>query len=493
MEQIEIYYEIHRAVYNSCTTLLVACCFVMWIKPFMAEHVKVWHVGAVYAMVMFAGDFLPVYFEPMVVYGVAMFAAFLAMRRRDGEYVSQKLFLAVTFFCIRWQAWRVVSFIGNERLLLEVYLFPAKDERFWFGLTVVDSLIDGLLGFLLMYGEVRCLLWSYGCRKERMSGKEFLLLLTPSASSVFFYGMFRYYNYVYERDAGKSPFDLYGAYDLFMLVSAVFSFVTIFVMTYVYRQWMNEQEEDKRKEVYARQVQDLENHIAEVERLYRNMRRLRHDMGNCLMTLEQLYARGEYEEAERYADALKREIEENSSDVASGNPVTDVILSGKKREMEEKDIAFTCDFHYPKSGTVNAFDVSIILNNALDNAMEAVEVERTAGDFVDIAKNDSYVIKSDGADSQAGRMGSVPHIALSSCLMKNMYIIEVTNSYAGELMIDASSGLPISSKAGDGHGFGLANIRHTARKYYGDIEFGKEVCEGEERFVLRVMMQLVQN
>lgn len=37
----------------------------------------------------------------------------------------------------------------------------------------------------------------------------------------------------------------------------------------------NEQEEDKQREIFSRQMQDLESHIAEVERLYRDMRSLR--------------------------------------------------------------------------------------------------------------------------------------------------------------------------------------------------------------------------
>ena len=40
------------------------------------------------------------------------------------------------------------------------------------------------------------------------------------------------------------------------------------------------------------------------------------------------------------------------------------------------------------------------------------------------------------------------------------------------------------------YGFGLASIRHAARKYLGDIEIRKEICEGEECCVLRVMLQI---
>ena len=138
--------------------------------------------------------------------------------------------------------------------------------------------------------------------------------------------------------------------------------------------------------------------------------------------------------------------------------------------MEEKGIHFECDFHYPQTGGIDAFDVSIILNNGLSNAIEAMERESAAW------------------QEQAER--EMTFVSLESRLVKNMFMIELVNSYRGELQIDEASGLPFTSKPGAGHGFGLANIRHVARKYYGDVEIGKEIREGRSCCVLRVMLQL---
>ena len=472
MDRLDLCYEVATIIYDICTTLFGAYCFVLWVKPFMADGKKARHVGILYAVGMLAGSLAPFYINAMFAYSIIIFAAFLVMGRIDRGYAAQKLFLAVTFFCVRWQSWRVVACISNETYLLTKYLFQSTDGMVWFRIYAIRLIVEGIIGCILMYSAVRSLLWSYGSRREHMNAKELLLLIMPSVSGVFAYGVFRYYNYVYERDSGRSPFDLYGSYDCIILLYSVICFITIFVMTYVFRQWKNEQEEDKRRKVFSSQMYDLERHITEVERLYRDMRMLRHDMGNHLMTLEELYGQGEYKEAEKYAGALKREIQETSPDSKSGNPVTDVILSGRKKEMEEKGISFDCEFHYPPSETVNAFDISIILNNALTNAIEAVERER----------------ESDAAcEAEEGQM---PCIKLFSYCMKNMYIIEVSNRCDKELILDPSSGLPQTNKSGEGHGFGLANIRHVARKYYGDIEIGKEVAEGEQRCVLRVMMQL---
>lgn len=466
MDRIELYYEVAATCYMIFTTLFMAYCFAVWIRPFMPDGSRTWISGGVYAGTMLFFDWVPFYINGMLVYGIALFLAFFVMIRQDRGCIAQKLFLAVTFFCVRWQSWRIVSCVSNEVYLLTEHLFSAENDMFWFRVYAVRSVAEAEIGCLLMYGAVKCLHWSYGCSREEMEAKEFLLLVMPSVLGLFAYGVYRYYNYVYERDSGKSPFDLYGSYDLMILFYSVVCFVTIFVMTYVFRQWKNEKEEEKQGEILSKQMQDMKSHIAEVERLYRDMRSLRHDIGNHMMTLEQLYGQGEYEEAGEYAKALKKQLQEVSPDVASGNPVTDVILSGRKKEMEEKGILFDCDFHYPKSEAVNAFDISIILNNALANAVEAVERERK------------------------GNAGKTVRVWLCSYRMKNMYIIEVANSYTGKLKLNASDGLPVTVKSGDGHGFGLANIRRVVQKYYGDIETGKEMYKKEECFVLRVMIQI---
>lgn len=465
MSLSERYYEIALWVYEIVVTCFAAYSLVVWTRPFLSRPKRAWTAGCVYAGMMFFLDLLPFSFNVMLVYGTAVFAAFLVTGCLERECLAQKLFLAVTFFCVRWQSWRIVSCVSNEMLLLTGNLFSNKSELFLFWMFALRVAGDALLGCLIMYGMIRLLLWSYGTRREQMNVREFLLLVVPSVSGVFSYGVFRYFNYIYERDAGKSPFDLYGSYDLMILLYSVICFVVILVTTYVFRQWKNEKEEETRREVFLRQMQDLRSHIAQVEHLYSDMRSLRHDLRNHLTTLEQLYGRGAYEEARAYARSLVGEVREASFDEESGNPVTDVILSGRKREMQDRGIRFDCEFRFPQDGTVDAFDISIILNNALENALEAIEREQTA-----CAGEDACV-------------------SLSSRRVKNMYLIEVANSFAGELPVCAD-GLPVTSKSGEGHGFGLANIRRVAKKYYGELEIGTRVCGGERLCVLRVMLQL---
>ncbi len=448
--------------------LITSFCCMVWTKPFLNRREKAWLAGGAYAITMAILNAIPLYINAMLAYLIGALALFLMMCLTDREYIAQKVFLAVTFFCLRWQAPRIVIYIGSEIDWIVTRSFATAGETFWIYWAILYMLLFHGFRFLLLYGAVKCTLWAYGQKREHMDSRELLLLSIPSVANIVFYGVIRYYNYIYNRDSGKDLYDLHGSFNLIMLLFTLFCFAIILVMTYVFRQWKTQQEEDRQREIFSTQMADLQSHISEAERLYQDLRSLRHDMGNHLMTLESLYAEGAYAEAGQYAENLRKEMQDISGDIASGNPVTDVILSNRKKEMEEKGIAFVCDFHYPMTESVNSFDVSIILNNALSNAIESIGRE-----FPDSDKT--------------------AHISLTSKREKNIYLIEITNSYTGALDKDRETDLPRSVKSGEGHGLGLLSIRHAARKYLGDIEIGKEIYEGEERCVLRVMLQITED
>lgn len=468
MNNLDQYYEILNHIYSLTTMLLTSYCYAFLIRPFLSDKSscrlqksRIWLVSATYAGIMLFLQYMPYYINVMLAYGIGISGAFLVMCLLDPVYISQKLFLSISFFSLRWQVWRIVGQISLIPSLFYVRLFADKDEAFWFRLSIMDCVRDALTGFLLMFGSVWFLLKVYGKKQEHMKMRELLILVIPSLSGICAYAMILFYYGAYTNALEQASLSVKIGYEMLIAIYAVICYATNLTIVWLFRQWKTEQEEDRRREIFSRQMQDLKSHISEAERLYKDMRNLRHDMGNHLMTLKQLYAQGESEEAGAYAAALQEQMQTASCKIASGNPVTDVILSDRKKEMDEKGIAFTCDFHYPANSEINAFDISIILNNGLSNAIEAAEREN----FPDT------------------------HIFLSSYRRKNMYIIEIANSFTGELKTDEKSGLPVTTKEGEGHGFGLSSIRHAARKYLGDIEIGREIYHQEKCCVLRVMLQ----
>lgn len=474
MNVLDPYYELAGNIYTFTVILITAYCYASLLKPFLSDESfgrlqksRVWLVAATYACIMLCLHFMPYYINVMLAYGIGIFGAFFVMCLLNPVCIRQKLFLSVTFFSLRWQVWRIIGQTGLVWTPLTIRLFASRDEMFWFRHFIVECVGDALAGFFLMYAGVQFLLKVYGKKQEHMTTRELLLLLIPSLSGICAYAMILFYYNAYTSVLEQAALSEKIGYEMLILVYAIICYATNLAIIWLFRQWKNEHEEDKQREIFSRQMQDLESHIAETERLYKDMHTLRHDMGNHLMTLRHLYAQGESEAAEAYAATLQEQIQSAPSGISSGNPVTDVILSDRKKEMVEKGIAFSCDFHYPADSGINAFDISIILNNGLANAIEAIERE--------------------GSDSSA------PHVFLCSYRTRNMYVIEMSNTYAGELKTDGPNGLPTSTKGGEGHGFGLRSIRQAARKYLGDMEIKKETVDGRECCVLRVMLQITTN
>ena len=100
----------------------------------------------------------------------------------------------------------------------------------------------------------------------------------------------------------------------------------------VYQHIKKRQLDKRQEELLQGQIENMKHYISEVEKLYGSIRTLRHDMGNHMMTLEHLYEKREYDEAGKYAAKLQEEFGSTGWKVKSGNPVTDVILTEKKKE-----------------------------------------------------------------------------------------------------------------------------------------------------------------
>ena len=197
----------------------------------------------------------------------------------------------------------------------------------------------------------------------------------------------------------------------------------------------------------------IQQHIRQVEYLYQDIRSIKHDMANHLLTLERLYAGNKAAEAKAYSAELSAAFSEAAGELRTGNPVTDVILQEQKNEAQNRNLEFHSAFQYPSGTTVNAFDVSIILNNALQNAVEY----------------------------------AVQYVDIRAYRKNNAYIIEVKNDFAESLKWDTESGLPATSKQReDGHGYGLSNIRRVAGKYAGDLD----ITINQDEFCLTVLLML---
>lgn len=429
--------------------------FGKFVCPYIKKKKGAVAVSIVYITIMLVLYMIPPQIDNFSAYLIGVIAAFLAMYVEDRRNIYQKIFLAITFFSIRWLTVAMAARLDD--LVTKALVFRNMSaEKVWlqYGLYVGTRVLDIVLCIAFIAVAIGLINKAYIYKKDEMSVKEMVMLIIPSLVGVTGYGILQYYLMIYERDTGKNLIDTYGFYGALSFLHYLISIVAILVVIVMFQNWKEMQEEQRGQELVLNQISDMKKHIEEVEKSYRDIRSMRHDMGNHIQTLEHLVAHNNMDDATEYLEHLKNEWDEVSPEIKTGSPVIDVILMEKLREAKERQIRFLSDFHYPQNTKLNAFDLSVIMNNALNNCMENVS-------------------------------GDDPYISISSFRKNSIFMITIKNSFVGHLNF-GDSDLPETTKSGREHGMGLNNIRRVARMYMGDISLE----QGNEEVILSIMMQV---
>lgn len=180
--------------------------------------------------------------------------------------------------------------------------------------------------------------------------------------------------------------------------------------------------------------------VEEARRHYAEISTLHHDMRHYLTTAAKLISDGNALEAQKYIEALvKEKIEPLGGGTNTGSVVIDAVLNNitaicRKNNIETK---FLIDSRFEG---INETDISVLLSNAPDNA-----VNGCAG-------------------------AAEPRIELViGTRMAFTYII-VRNSIRASVLSN-NSALATNKSDKSLHGFGIDPMRHIAEKYDGSIEF----------------------
>lgn len=429
--------------------------FGKFVCPYIKKKKGAVAVSIVYITIMLVLYMIPPQIDNFSAYLIGVIAAFLVMYVEDRRNIYQKIFLAITFFSIRWLTVAMAARLDD--LVTKALVFRNMSaEKVWlqYGLYVGTRVLDIVLCIAFIAVAIGLINKAYIYKKDEMSVKEMVMLIIPSLVGVTGYGILQYYLMIYERDTGKNLIDTYGFYGALSFLHYLISIVAILVVIVMFQNWKEMQKEQRGQELVLNQISDIKKHIEEVEKLYRDIRSMRHDMGNHIQTLEHLVAHNNMDDATEYLEHLKNEWDEVSPEIKTGSPVIDVILMEKLREAKERQIRFLSDFHYPQNTKLNAFDLSVIMNNALNNCMENVS-------------------------------GDDPYISIYSFRKNSIFMITIKNSFGGHLNF-GDSDLPETTKSGREHGMGLNNIRRVARMYMGDISLE----QGNEEVILSIMMQI---
>lgn len=159
---------------------------------------------------------------------------------------------------------------------------------------------------------------------------------------------------------------------------------------------------------------------------------------------------------DNYIQTMTNNLSEYSKICNSGNMTLDVILNRYKTESELKGINFTFDVRLNNLSFVDDFDLVTILDNLLDNAIEA------AG----ITKDKSITFETDN---------------------RNSYTVIIISNSCEQSPNTNNNRLITTKKDKTVHGLGLKSVSNTLKKYNGDIDW--EFLKDKNQFITTVMLR----
>lgn len=326
--------------------------------------------------------------------------------------------------CIIFSALICAVWMFVEVILHMIFnLLKLNDESGLAG-AVISKII--MLAFATFLGH---------CLKKKssidISGKcVIILLIIPIGSIYLMHNIFIICN----RFADKS---------MFAFVSGILLLLINYIIFEVYERLAENAEYQKKTMLYEQQLELCSQQAAEREIQNAEIRQMRHDMKNHLTSILGMVQARDSEEATCYIHSLLEantmsRIQEVSR---SGNIVVDSLVNYKSLMAKKAGIAFNANVFIPVSLPFQSNNLTIILGNLLENALDAC------------------------SQMQAGE----PRIDLQISYQKGLLSIIVCNTYEGKRKSDARGHFHTTKMDREHHGLGLISVEQALVRYNGEI------------------------
>lgn len=231
----------------------------------------------------------------------------------------------------------------------------------------------------LLYFSIMMVILKFLAQKESTDNKFFWLLFVMPLSSMFILICFRYITY---------QITLTQIMNVLWIVSCIgILFANILVFVIYEFSLKNSNELHEIKEIQRQQEQD-EKYYEILEQTNKEMHLFSHDIKNHLTQIRNLE---DINAVNQYIDKLYPTIEKFSYTGISKNKMLDLIISKYATLCESKKIKFDVDVKTSNLSYIDDVDLSTLMNNLLDNAVEAAKNSNNA--FVQLnvfSKNNIY-------------------------------------------------------------------------------------------------------
>ena len=455
-DDIEKYLQIYNIISNSeiiMILLLMGLCFAMLLRPYLHKN-QLCVASGIFTGIAGVVMYLLTESAGNKAYIIIIFIAFLIMYFFEREKPFQKIFLCAVFVSFRYLSSALMAEWGFFSLWIEMNV-PYLNEQSNPDMLMLEFFIGRLFAVILhgiVLGTMVVVFTKVYGRSEELSLRELILMLIPTLAPLLEATVFRGYIEMYSQGLENGFIKENIPPDFVRFLFYIFSYMAILMIVFLYEQVRKEREENVLKQALDSELMQMRQTIERTRLMYEQVRILRHDISNHMMTMERLADRENYEEAREYMSRLKEEYSASVEGIRCGDPVIDTVLTSKRDIALKQGIDFKCNFVFPEQPVIDVFDLSVLLNNALDNALR-------------------------------GASGDRKWISISSISREQFFTIIIKNAFAGD-DLKYDDGLPLTTKSAEGHGLGMKLIRHIALSYSGEMEFVKNDGEIELRVLL---------
>lgn len=362
-----------------------------------------------------------------------------------------------------WQRW-----VGNE---------PGSEALKWVG--AMNASVAGLQIFriffalLLMGVSLRKIVKDFQEKNCRMHKSELRFILIPALTGLMLCMLLRAVMVTAEQNATIFLYQKYPSLMLLLPGVLLLSLSSILQGVKSLQEIAGLNREKNNRMILEKQVEGMQEHMGELERVYSGVRSIKHDMKNTLGVISGLMAVSngangdtDTKELKTYLDDLMETMNQLDLPFHTGNAVVDALLHMKYHEALQSipDLRLYIDqLLFPQDLPVRSYDIGIILGNALDNALEAC-----------------IRLKKQEPKAEV-------FIRLISFQRGKLLFLRIENSFDGNLVRNPWSEFPLTAKKEkELHGIGLVNMKHVAESYGGTVDWDV----ADRVFILAVMLKL---
>ena len=352
------------------------------------------------------------------------FAALILSKKRDTQFVF-------TFCLVNTVSTAIIVL----SLIFNCYISPT---------TNLFMFISRIAGFLLIeIGVIKRLRRQYFEIQESVKKGWGIFTMTAAAFLITIIALSTFPSVISERPD-----------DMPMLITLIILMLLMYLMIF---QTLSRQKElneiERENELWQIELKQMQRRIRQMNETNEQIKIARHDMRHRLSGIDVMLKKGEINEAEEYIASSLKTLEYSGEKLYCKNAVLDAIFSYYFSLAKEADIEVAHDLNISDELPVKASELSVVVANALENAIHACEAINA----------DNRIIRC-------------------RCIETPQFMLQVSNPYSNEIKTD-ENGIPIG--ADGNHGIGTRSILAFCEKYGAQVNYkiGKDI------FSIRIVIQ----